>query len=83
MIHCDAKTISTSLVPIPNAIDPNAPPRPNLLSQDKKLRETTEAFGKLHDMLAKQQDTIAELQSKYNRMQQSVDQILNFLRKGR
>ena len=25
MIHCDAKTISTSLVPIPNAIDPNAP----------------------------------------------------------
>jgi uncharacterized protein YaaN involved in tellurite resistance len=65
------------------AIDPNAPPRPNLLSQDKKLRETTEAFGKLHDMLAKQQDTIAELQSKYNRMQQSVDQILNFLRKGR
>ena len=65
------------------AVNPDAPPRPNLLSQDKKLRETTEAFGKLHDMLAKQQDTIAELQSKYNRMQQSVDQILNFLRKGR
>jgi predicted RNase H-like nuclease (RuvC/YqgF family) len=26
------------------AVDPNAPPRPNLLSQDKKLRET---MGKL------------------------------------
>jgi nucleoside-diphosphate-sugar epimerase len=25
IIHCAAKTISTSLVPIPNATDPNAP----------------------------------------------------------
>jgi len=65
------------------AVDPNAPPRPNLLSQDKKLRETTEAFGKLHDLVARQQAALDELQSKYNRMQQSVDQILNYLRKGR
>jgi len=62
------------------AVDPNAPPRPNLLSQDKKLRETTEAFGKLHDMLAKQQDTIAELRSKYSRMQQSMEQLINYVR---
>ena len=62
------------------AVDPNAPPRPNLLSQDKKLRETTEAFGKLHDMVAKQQDTIADLQSKYNRMQQSMEQLINYVR---
>ena len=65
------------------AVNPDAPPRPNLLSQDKKLRETTEAFGKLHDMVAKQQAALDDLQSKYNRMQQSVDQILNYLRKGR
>ena len=65
------------------AVNPDAPPRPNLLSQDKKLRETTEAFGKLHDLVARQQATLDELQSKYTRMQQSVDQILNFLRKGR
>jgi hypothetical protein len=64
-------------------VDPNAPPRPNLLSQDKKLRETTEAFGKLHDLVAKQQAALDDLQSKYNRMQQSVDQVLNYLRKGR
>ena len=61
-------------------VDPNAPPRPNLLSQDKKLRETTEAFGKLHDLIAKQQDTIAELQSKYTRMQQSMEQLINYVR---
>jgi hypothetical protein len=65
------------------AINPDAPPRPNLLSQDKKLRETTEAFAKLHDLVARQQAVLDELQSKYNRMQQSVDQILNYLRKGR
>ena len=65
------------------AVDPNAPPRPNLLSQDKKLRETTEAFGKLHDLVAKQQAALDDLQSKYNRMQQSVDQLINYLRKGR
>jgi len=65
------------------AVNPDAPPRPNLLSQDKKLRETTEAFAKLHDMVARQQAAIDALQSKYTSMQQSVDQILNFLRKGR
>jgi len=64
-------------------VDPNAPPRPNLLSQDKKLRETTEAFAKLHDLVAKQQAALDALQSKYNRMQQSVDQLINYLRKGR
>jgi hypothetical protein len=64
-------------------VDPNAPPRPNLLSQDKKLRETTEAFGKLHDLVAKQQETIDELRSKYNRMQQSMDQLINYIRKNK
>jgi predicted RNase H-like nuclease (RuvC/YqgF family) len=65
------------------AVDPNAPPRPNLLSQDKKLRETTEAFSKLHDMVVRQQDEIASLRAKYDNMQESVAQILNYLRKGR
>jgi hypothetical protein len=61
-------------------VDPNAPPRPNLLSQDKKLRETTDAFGKLHVMVANQQATIDELKSKYARMQQSMEQLINYVR---
>jgi hypothetical protein len=65
------------------AVDPNAPPRPNLLSQDKKLRETTEAFSKLHTLVANQQATIDDLQSKYNRIQQSVEQLINFVRKSK
>ena len=62
------------------AVDPNAPPRPNLLSQDKKLRETTDAFGKLHDLVAAQQAIIDELRSKYSRMQQSMEQLINHVR---
>lgn len=65
------------------AVNPDAPPRPNLLSQDKKLRETTEAFGKLHDLVSSQQATIDELRSKYSRMQQSMEQLINYIRKNK
>jgi len=65
------------------AVDPNAPPRPNLLSQDKKLREQTEAVERLLRIVERQQDEIENLHSKYTQMQQSIDQILNYLRKGR
>ena len=65
------------------AVNPDAPPRPNLLSQDKKLLETTEAFDRLHKLVAKQADEIDSLKTKYENMQASVNQILNYLRKGR
>lgn len=65
------------------AVDPNAPPRPNLLSQDKKLREQTEAVDRLLQLVNRQQVEIENLKTKYTQMQQSVDQILNYLRKGR
>jgi hypothetical protein len=64
------------------AVDPNAPPRPNLLSQDKKLRETTEAFGKLHNLVINQTDEIAKLKNDYKNLQASVEKILNYLSKG-
>jgi len=65
------------------AVDPNAPPRPNLLSQDKKLRETTEAFGRLHDLVARQAKEIEVLNRKYENMQASVNQLLALIRKGK
>lgn len=63
-------------------VDPNAPPRPNLLSQDKKLRETTEAFGKLHNLVSIQANEIARLKNDYKNLQASVEKILNYLSKG-
>lgn len=65
------------------AVDPNAPPRPNLLSQDKKLREQQDTVARLHAMIRDQAAEIASLKNKYTDMQSSVNQILNVLRKGR
>lgn len=64
-------------------VDPNAPPRPNLLSQDKKLREQTDAVERLLRVVERQQDQIESLKSKYADMQQSVNQMLDYLRKGK
>jgi uncharacterized protein YaaN involved in tellurite resistance len=65
------------------AVDPNAPPRPNLLSHDKKLREQTEAVDRLLRIVERQQDEIENLRSKYQSMQQSIDQLVNYLRRGK
>ena len=62
-------------------VDPNAPPRPNLLSHDKKLREQTEAVERLLRIVERQQDEIDSLRSKYQQMQQSIDQLINVLRR--
>ena len=62
------------------AVDPNAPPRPNLMSHDKTIREQKEAFAILEDKIIKQQEEIERLRYNYSRMQHSVDQILGFLR---
>jgi DNA-binding transcriptional regulator GbsR (MarR family) len=64
-------------------VDPNAPPRPNLMSHDKTIREGQQAFTQLEDRVQKQAEEIARLKSDYANIQQSVAQILNYLRKGR
>lgn len=63
------------------AVDPNAPPRPNLLSHDKKLREQTEAVDRLLRIVERQQDELESLRNKYNDMQQSINQIITVLRR--
>jgi hypothetical protein len=65
------------------AVDPNAPPRPNLLSHDKKLRESQMTIETLQRIVDKQTDEIESLKNKYRDLQQSIGQILNYLRKGR
>ena len=63
-------------------VDPNAPPRPNLMSHDKTIRESKVEFDRLRDLVHQQADEIAALKNKYNNMQSSVDRILNYLSKG-
>lgn len=64
------------------AVDPNAPPRPNLMSHDKTIRESKVEFDRLRDLVNRQADEIASLKSKYQSMQTSVDKILTYLSKG-
>ena len=63
-------------------VDPNAPPRPNLMSHDKTIRESRVEFDRLRDLVNQQADEIASLKNKYNNMQSSVDRILSYLSKG-
>lgn len=63
------------------AVNPDAPPRPNLMIHDKKLRQQTDAVTRLISMVRQQQTQIERLQAKYESMQTSIDQILHFLRK--
>ncbi len=64
-------------------VDPNAPPRPNLMSHDKTIRESRIEFDRLRDLVNQQADEITSLKNKYNSMQQSVDQLINFVRKNK
>jgi len=63
-------------------VDPNAPPRPNLMSHDKTIRESRIEFDRLRDLVNQQADEIAALKSKYSNMQSSVDRILSYISKG-
>lgn len=63
-------------------VDPNAPPRPNLLSQDKKLREQQTAFEELQHRVRKQEETIMSLKTQLTYLENSLGQVVSYLRKG-
>lgn len=62
------------------AVDPNAPPRPNLMSHEKKLKETHVTLERLVDIIDRQQDQIQTLSVKYQSMQSSIEQLLNYIK---
>lgn len=64
-------------------VDPNAPPRPNLLSHEKKIKDTDLTIANLQDQLRAQAKEIESLRIKYQNMQSSVSQLINFIRKGK
>jgi hypothetical protein len=65
------------------AVDPNAPPRPNLLSHDKVIREQKDVILNLQLQIHRQAEELESLKYKYNNMQQSITGILSYLRKGK
>ena len=64
-------------------VDPNAPPRPNLLTHEKRMKESQIAFDELQRIVQQQADEIRMLKSKYNDMQNSVSMLINYIRQNR
>jgi len=65
------------------AVDPNAPPRPNLMSHDKVIREQKDVIMALEEKVRFLSEEVSLMKSKYRDIQQSVEQIIGVLRRGR
>jgi len=60
-------------------VDPNAPPRPNLLSQDKKLREQEQTMQDLHQEVSFLKDKLSSLEVKLRTQDNLLSQMLSRL----
>ena len=60
-------------------VDPNAPPRPNLLSQDKKLREQEQTMQDLRQEVSYLKDKLNSLETKLRTQDNLVSQVLSRL----
>ena len=57
-------------------VDPNAPPRPNLLSQDKKLRDQEQTVQNLHKEVSYLKDKLSSIEIKLRTQDNLVSQML-------
>jgi peptidoglycan hydrolase CwlO-like protein len=48
------------------AVDPNAPPRPNLMTHDVKIRDQQQAVSSMQAEIYQLKDTVRSLQNKLN-----------------
>ena len=60
-------------------VDPNAPPRPNLLSQDKKLREQEQTVQDLNQEVSFLKDKLSSLEVKLRTQDNLLSQMLSRL----
>ena len=60
-------------------VDPNAPPRPNRLSQDKKLREQEQTVQDLNQEVSFLKDKLSSLEVKLRTQDNLLSQMLSRL----
>lgn len=65
------------------AVDPNAPPRPNLLSHEKRMKESQAAFEELYRKVHQQDEFITSLKTKLQFLENTVNYMANKLRGGK
>lgn len=62
-------------------VDPNAPPRPNLLSHEKRMKESKIEFDALQLKVETQERELESLRVKHNRLASLVEQMAETLRR--
>jgi hypothetical protein len=62
------------------AVDPNAPPRPNLLSHEKKMKESQAAFEELYRKVHQQEILIESLRTKFQFLENTINYIVSKLK---
>lgn len=65
------------------AVNPDAPPRPNLLTHEKKMKESQIAFNELRRIVLQQEDELRMLKHRMNDMQSSIGMLVNYLKKNK
>jgi septal ring factor EnvC (AmiA/AmiB activator) len=61
-------------------MDPTIP-RPNLFSHEKKLKENQQFVEDLQSQLRRQAEEVETLKNKYADLQQSIAQLINYVRR--
>jgi phage shock protein A len=61
------------------AVDPNAPPRPNLLTHEKKFKETISVLDRLEQETKRLQNRIDALESKLSNQTTYLNQLHQYI----
>ena len=68
---------------IKRPVDPNAPPRPNLLSHEKTIKETQNTIRSQEEKIAMLERKIQEQDAKLRRLADYIDGVRNYLAHAR
>lgn len=60
-------------------VDPNAPPRPNLLSHEKTLKDVKSAADNQADIVLRLQQQVTELEAKVRRQETYLSQLHQYI----
>lgn len=65
------------------AVDPNAPPRPNLLNHEKRLKETTVTVEQLQQQNNELKTRLGQLESKLNHQTAYLNSLHQYVTKNK